>query len=180
MTAVVLAAASWLAFGTEAWAAFIASGGGNAARMLATGHEVSPRIQSVHAFVTRATGREGLAMLLHGAVAVVAAAAALRLWLRRPEGPEEARAAAAIAAAFLATPYVWGYDMPAIGMAALFLARAGLREGFLPGERALILLACLLPGVLAVQQNPLVGPVAWALVLALAWRRDRAWRFGAG
>lgn len=175
-TAVVLAAAAWLAFGTEAWMAFLASTGGNATRMLATGQEVSPRIQSVHAFVIRATGREGLAMLLHGAVALAAAAVALRLWLRRPEGPQEARAAAAIAAAFLATPYVWGYDMPAIGMAALFLARAGLRDGFLPCEAALIGLACLLPALLVVQPHPLVGPATWTLVLVLTWRRDRAWR----
>ena len=43
VTAVILAAAAWLAFGGESWAAFLASSGGNAARMLATGQEVSPK-----------------------------------------------------------------------------------------------------------------------------------------
>ncbi|MBR0672994.1 glycosyltransferase family 87 protein [Neoroseomonas soli] len=176
VTALLLAAAASLAFGGESWTAFLASGSGNAARMLAAGQDVSPRIQSVHAFVMRATGWEGLAVLLHGAVALAAAAAALRLWLRRPEGPEEGRAAAAIAAAFLATPYVWGYDMPAIAMAALFLARAGLRDGFLAREKGLIVLACGLPALLAIQPHPLVGPASWLLILALAWRRDRASR----
>lgn len=179
-TALSLALAAWIAFGTEAWLAFLGAAGGNAGRLLATGQEVSPRIQSVYAFVMRLTGQEALAACLHGAVALAVAAAVLRLWLRRPEGPEEARAAAAIAGAFLVTPYVWSYDMPAIAMAALFLARAGLRDGFLPAERALIVLACTWPAVTLLQQHPLVGPAAWLLILGLAWRRDRAWRLGAG
>lgn len=175
-----LALAALLAFGPEPWASFLAASSGNAERLLAAGTDVSPRIQSVYAFVMRATGRDGFAMAAHGAVALAAAGATLWLWGRRPEGPQEARAAAAIAAAFLATPYVWGYDMPAIAMAALFLARAGCRDGFLRGEKALILLACAWPGVLALQPHPLVGPAAWALILVLAWRRDRAWRFSRG
>ena len=97
---------------------------------------------------------------------------------RRPEGPEEARAAAAIAASYLLTPYAGGYDTPAIPVAALFLARATLRDGWLPGEKALLLLACLMPVVLVVVQHQLVAPLAWVLILGLAWRRDRAWRAG--
>ncbi|MBR0680624.1 DUF2029 domain-containing protein [Roseomonas eburnea] len=175
-TALALAAAACLAFGTEAWIAFLEASGGNAERLLANGQDVSPRILSVHAFVMRATGQEALAAALHALVALAATVVTLRLWLRRPEGPEEARAAAAIAGAFLVTPYVWGYDMPAIAMAALFLARAGLRDGFMPAERALIVLACAWPAVLVAQPHPLVGPAAWLLILVLAWRRDRAWR----
>ena len=178
--ALALALAALLAFGPEPWASFLAASSGNAARLLASGTDVSPRIQSVYVFVIRVSGRDGIAMAAHGVVALAAAGAVLRLWCRRPEGPQEARAAAAIAAAFLATPYVWGYDMPAIAMAALFLARAGSRDGFLRGEKGLILLACAWPGVLAVHPHPLVGPAAWALVLVLAWRRDRAWRLSRG
>lgn len=175
-TALALVGLSVLCFGSDAWIAFLEASSGNAARLLAIGQDVSPRIQSVHAFVMRLTGREALAMAAHGLVAAAAAAVVLRLWLRQPEGPEEARAGAAIAGAFLLTPYVWGYDLPAIAMAALFLARAGLRDGFLPWERTLIVLACAWTGILAVFQHPLVGPAAWFLLLALAWRRDRAWR----
>lgn len=167
-------ALAWAAFGTEAWLAFLPSITSNANRML--GGEVSPRIQSVYVFLVRLTGREGLASAGHGLVALAVAAAVLRLWLRRPPGPEEARAAAAIAASYLLTPYVWGYDTPAIAVAALFLARAALRDGWLPGEKALLLTACLLPALLVVVQHPLVTPLAWLLVLWLAWSRDRAWR----
>lgn len=165
---------AWAAFGTEAWLAFLPSVAGNADRMLAG--EVSPRIQSVYVFLVRLTGREGLAAAGHGVVALAVVALVLRLWLRRPEGPEEARAAAAIAASYLLTPYVWGYDTPAIPVAALFLVRAALREGWLPGEKALILLACLMPALLVIVQHPLVAPAAWGIVLWSAWRRDRVWR----
>ena len=167
---------AWVAFGAEAWLAFLPSVTSNADRML--GGQVSPRIQSVYAFLFRLTGREGLAAAGHGLVALAAASVAMRVWLRRPEGPEEARAAAAIAASYLLTPYAWGYDTPAIPVAALFLARATLRDGWLPGEKALLLLACLMPVVLVVVQHQLVAPLAWVLILGLAWRRDRAWRAG--
>jgi hypothetical protein len=167
---------AWAAFGTEAWRAFLPSISGHAGRML--GGEVSPRIQSVHVFLVRATGQGALAALGHGVAALAVAGLVLRLWLRRPEGPEEARAAAAVAAASLLTPYAWGYDTPAIPVVALFLARAALRDGWLPGEKVLLLLACLLPALLVVVQHPLVAPGAWGLVLALAWRRDATWRQG--
>ncbi len=167
---------SWLVFGTDTWLAFLPSIAGNTERMLGPGTEVSPRIQSVFAFAARLGAGEGVAMAAHGAMALAAAALALRLWLRRPEGPEEARAAAGIAVAYLLTPYVWGYDSPAIAIAVLFLARAGLRDGFLAWEKPLLLLACLWPALLVLKPFPLVMPLAWWLVLWLAWRRDRAWR----
>lgn len=161
--------ASWATFGTEAWAAFLPSLGGNAGRML--GGEVSPRIQSVYAHLAGLGAGQGLAMAGHAMVALAAVAVTLRLWLARPTAPEDARAAAAIAASYLLTPYVWGYDLPAIAVAALFLARGALREGWLPAEKALLLLACLLPALLIPMQTPLVAPVAWVIVLWLAWRR---------
>lgn len=170
--AVVAMALAWAAFGTQTWLAFLPSLAGNADRML--GGEVSPRVQSVYGFLARLTGRQDLAIAGHALIAVLAATMALRLWLCRAEVQEEARAAAAIAASYLMTPYVWGYDTPAIPVAALFLARAALRDGWLPGEKALLLLACLLPALLVVAQHPLVGPLAWGIVLGLAWRRGIA------
>jgi len=175
-TALLAAAAATLAFGPETWAAFLAQLGGSTERFLARSSTVLPRIQSVYAFLVHATAAPMLAAAVHGALALAVVAALLRLWLRRPEGPEEARAAALIAGAFLVTPYVWNYDMPAFGVAALFLVRAALRDGFLPWERPWLLVAALLPLVSLVHAVSLLGPACWLIVLALAWRRDRAWR----
>lgn len=162
-------AAAWIVFGTDSWIAFLSSLGGNAGRML--GGEVSQRLQSAYAFLAGLGAGQALAMAGHGVVALAAVAVTLRLWLSRPEPPEEARAASAIAASYLLTPYVWGYDMPVIAVAALFLARGALHTGWLPGEKALLVLACLLPAVLIPMRMPLVSPAAWVIVLGLAWRR---------
>lgn len=180
-TALAAMAASWLAFGAEAWRGFLPVVSGTAERYLAPGADSLARIQSVHAWVMVETGRPALAWALHGAVALAAVAVVLRLWLRRPEGPEEARAAAAIAGVFLLTPYAWTYDTPALGVAALFLARAARRDGWLPGEKALLILvpaAILL--VLVWRSHPAIAPLAWGAMLAFAWRRDRAWRLSRG
>lgn len=170
-------AASWLAFGTETWRAFLPAVSGTADRYLAPGSDALARIQSVHAWVMLETGEPALAWALHGLVALAVVAVVLRLWLRRPEGPEEARAAAAIAGAFLVTPYAWTYDTPALGVAALFLARAARRDGWLAGEKALLILACAaIVLVLVWRSYPAVAPLAWLAMLGFAWRRDRAWR----
>jgi hypothetical protein len=176
-TAILAALASLAAFGPETWLAFAQALPANAQYLLEQ-HDVGHRrLQSVYAFGLLASGRKDLAWVLHGAFAAAIIVLVLRLWMRRPEGPAEARAAAAIAGTFLVTPYVWIYDMPAIAIAALFLARAAQRDGWLAAEKPLLIAACGLPGlVLVLGTHPLVGPFVWLLVLGSAWRRDRAWR----
>lgn len=177
LTAVVLIGAAALAFGPEAWFGFLGAVARNDAMYLGERHLALPRIQSVYAFVFNATDDRGLAWAVHVPFALAVAAIVFRLWLRRPEGPLEVRSAAALAAAFLMTPFTWIYDAPALAIAALFLVAVGRRDGWLAGERAILLAACLLPGIVLLGvSHPMVAPTAWLLVLACAWRRDRAWR----
>jgi hypothetical protein len=172
VTALATMLLAWAAFGSDAWLAFLPSITGNADRML--GGTVSPRMQSVYAFLAGTAGAGSVAAAGHAAVALLATLVALTLWLRRPEVSAEVRAAAAIAASFLITPYVWGYDAASIAVAALFLVRAALRRGWLAAEKSLLVLACALPVVLPLVQQPLVSPLGWAILLCLAWRRDAA------
>lgn len=177
LTALAAMAASLLAFGPEAWTGFLAGVARNNEIYLAARTAVLPRIQSVYALVLETTGDRPLAWAVHLAFAATVAATVLRLWLRRPQGPEEARAAAAIAGAFLVTPFTWIYDTPALAVAALFLARAGRRDGWLAGEKLLLVLACAWVETMAILgPHPAYAPTAWLVILALAWRRDRAWR----
>lgn len=79
----------------------------------------------------------------------------------------------AIAASFLAAPYVLNHDAVVLTAAAALLARAWLREGLLPGERALLILACLAPGAMLVWPPNLMVPSAALLLLLLAVLRAR-------
>jgi hypothetical protein len=174
-TALLAMAAALAAFGIEAWSGFLGALGRNEALYLAERTEVLARIQSVYALAYGLGASRGLAWALHGAVAAAAAALALRLWLRRPGTAEEPRAAAALAAVFLLTPFTWVYDTPALAMAALFLVRAGRRDGFLPAERPLLVLACVLvEASVLVGQASIWGPASWLLILGCAWRRAQA------
>jgi hypothetical protein len=176
-TALLAMAAALAAFGPAAWWGFLEALARNQDIYLAERTAVLPRIQSVYALAYGLGAARGLAWVIHGAFALAVVAAVLRLWLRRPHAPEEARAAAAMAGVFLVTPFTWIYDTPALAMAALFLARAGCRDGFLRGERALLILACALVQLMALLGPwPGYAPAAWLLILACAWRRDGAWR----
>lgn len=177
VTALVAMAAAVLAFGPETFTGFLANVGLNNDRYLADPSAGMARIQSVYALVFQAGRNRTLAWAAHLVFAAGVAAIVLRLWVRRPEGPQEARAAAAIAAAFLMTPFTWVYDAPSIAIAALFLVRAGLRDGFMPWERTLIVLACVITQIVSFTgPHSAIVPAAWLVILALAWRRDRAWR----
>ena len=77
----------------------------------------------------------------------------------------------------LATPYLLEYDLVALGVAIALMAREGLRSGFLPGERAVLLLAWIVPiagTALAEATAVQVGPAVMAALLALIVRRVHA------
>jgi hypothetical protein len=178
-TALLAMGAALAAFGPGAWWGFLGALVRNEELYLAGRTDVLPLIQSVFALAYGLGLGRGAAWAIHGGFAAAVVALVLRLWLRRPEAPEEARAAAAIAAVFLVTPFTWIYDTPALAIAALFLARAGLRDGFLPAERLLLVLACASVELAAILgHSSIYAPVAWLVMLGLAWRRDRAWRQG--
>jgi hypothetical protein len=177
LTAVLAIGLALAIFGPATLEGFLANVGLNNERYLAVANHGTPRIQSVYAIVLTASGRTDIAWAVHLAFATAVAAFVLRLWLRRPEGPEESRAAAAIAASFLVTPFTWIYDAPSLVVAGAFLWRAGLRQGFLAWERLLIVLACVSTQVTSFTgPYSAIVPASWLVLLALAWRRDRAWR----
>jgi hypothetical protein len=166
-TTLALALLSALAFGTDAWAAFLGSIGTTGSIYLGGAQPVC----SVHGVVLAWTGDARLAAALHGAVLLAVAGPVLLAW-RRGRAAPEALAAAAIAAGMLATPYVFVSDAVLLTVAAIFLLRAGLREGMLPGEAPALLLAVLLPALVAAGV-PAAVPAASLLLAALALRRCR-------
>lgn len=177
LTAIAAIGLALVLLGPGTFVGFLENIGSNNERYLAAADHGTRRIQSVYAIALTATGRPDVAWAIHGVFALGVAAFVLRLWLRRPEGPQEARAAAAIGASFLMTPFTWIYDAPSLAVAGVFLWRAGLRHGFLAGERLLIILACTVTQVTSFTgPYSAIVPSAWLVLLGLAWRRDRTWR----
>lgn len=66
----------------------------------------------------------------------------------------------------LATPYLFNYDMPVIGLAIVILTAEALKSGFLKGERLCLFLGWFLP-VLVLWLNPAGLPIAPFVLAAL-------------
>jgi hypothetical protein len=166
--------AAWLAFGADAWLAFIE-------RLPAAGAALEGetlflwKLQSVQAMARTLGFGAGAAQAVQLAVMVAAVAAVVWVARRRPGG--RAEVAAVAAAAPLATPFVLSYDMVLLLLPTAWLVDAARRDGFRPWEKAGLVAAYLLPGVslgLGVATGVGLGALAPALLLALVLRRLRA------
>lgn len=145
VTAVVVASASWLAFGTESWLAFFHWMPKFSQAFLTEGKATWWKLQSIFSLVRYFGGTEQLAWafqwVLTAAVAVVLAV----MW--RSRLPYTWKAAALAAGTLLTTPYLFMYDMMVLAIPVAFLVRVGLKTGFRRHElpalgAALVLLLC--------------------------------------
>jgi arabinofuranan 3-O-arabinosyltransferase len=125
--AIVLAALSWLAFGSASWQAFVHWMPITSHVVLGEGAADFNRLQSLFGLVRAHGGSEPLAWAVQ-AVGFVVLASGL-VWLWRSHAPYEIKAAALAAGALLATPYVYMYDLPALAVAVAFLLRFALPRG---------------------------------------------------
>lgn len=174
-TALVLAAASWLAFGPDVWDAFVASAGQTRRIVLEEGGPGWHTIQSAFSAVRRLGGSVALAYGTQAVVAAGAIAATAFLW--RSRAAFELRAAALMIAALLATPYVLDYDMVLLGPAIALLVSHGRRHGFARWEVTLLALGWFAP--IATRQAMLLagfplGLLVMTALLALTVRRAGA------
>jgi arabinofuranan 3-O-arabinosyltransferase len=149
IVAVLVAAASWVAFGSASWQAF-APGIGHA--LASDGSADWGKLQSAFGFVRALGGGDALAWTVQIIVAVVAGAAIALLW--RSRAPFE------IKAAVLAVPLA-------------FLFRLGRAHGFIAYELAGMGLACLLILIFPFVEAP-VGFAAVLVVAAMTIKRALA------
>ena len=98
------------------------------------------------------------------AVSLLVAAAGVA-WAFRGRVEPELQTATVLVATFLATPYIFNYDMTLLSVAIVYLVRRGLDCGFVPGERWLLGLAWLLP--LLMMYLHAIFPVAPFVLAAL-------------
>ncbi len=162
ITAIALAFASWLAFGTESWQAFFHWMPMFSQAFLTEGRAPWGKMQSIFALVRYCGGSEQLGWvfqwIMSGAVAVLLAL----MWRSRIGYP--LKAAALAAGTLLITPYLFLYDLMVLAIAVAFLVRIGLAQGFRRYE-----LSCLGLVAALLMFYPLVGaPTGFGATLIVA------------
>jgi hypothetical protein len=168
IVAAAMAAAAFVAFGADTWAAFVANIGHTSHAFLSAGWADFSKLQTAFGLIRALGGSEMLAWVVQVVVALTAAVAVAMLW--RSRAAYEIKAAALGAGAMLATPYLYMYDLVALAVPLAFLFRLGRARGFLPQEAAGIGLACLLILIFPFVKAP-VGFAAVLVVTALIARR---------
>jgi arabinofuranan 3-O-arabinosyltransferase len=134
ITAALLAGMSAALFGTRSWALFphelVAQTGLN---FLSGDDSNWGYLQSGYGLARLLHAGIGLAWLVHGLIAMALAIIIWRVW--RSAACWRLKAASLSAAALLATPYAFAYDMAALAIPAAFLATDQLERGLLPGDK---------------------------------------------
>jgi alpha-1,2-mannosyltransferase len=169
--AAAFSALSLAAFGRAAWDGFFADAW--FARSALENHLVGDeKMQSVFAAVRLLHGGLTLAYGLQAAATLAVCAALVALQFRafrsKVEGP------AMIAAALLASPFLLDYDLVLLAFPLACLVREGLRVGFRPYEKIILVAAFILPAVsrsIAGHLGLPLGPIVTAAVLMLVMRR---------
>jgi len=173
VAAALFAVASAAAFGTGVWAAF--------PRQLVAQSSVNffgdpdgdwGYLQTVYGLIRSLHGSARLAWLAQGLTALMTAVIVWIVW--RSQTRYALKAATLSAAALIATPYAFAYDMAAIVVPAAFLATDQLRHGLLRGEQSIWIILFSAPLIVLITLGDNVGgptfggtPISLLTVIAL-------------
>ncbi|SAK69843.1 membrane protein [Caballeronia glebae] len=125
-----------------------------------------------------ATGPAYVAQACQAVVAICAVA-----WVWRNAKGLEVRATALVAATFMISPYIYNYDCVWLGVPLALIAARALRDGWLRGEPAILLLAWIYPQLgnyMAKYHGVGLGPLVFASLIFVAVRRARLETASAG
>ncbi|OAI31586.1 hypothetical protein A1351_04750 [Methylosinus sp. R-45379] len=139
----VMTLASLFFFGPESWIAFVQNLDVTRDLVVERGAAGFPKIQSVFA-AARLLGADIATAYAAQTLATATTLAAL-VWLWRSGADYRAKAAGAIVATFLTTPYCLDYDMTALAPAFALLVSFGLERGFGPYMKSALTAAFIIP-----------------------------------
>ena len=177
VVAVLLAALSWLAFGTESWQAFVHWLPMFNKAFLVEGRAPWGKLQSIFGLARYFGGSESLAWALQWIMSAAVAVLLAALWRSR-KVRHELKAAALAAGTLLVTPYLFLYDEMVLAIAIAFVVRVGLDEGFERHELPALGLVAMLCMIFPFLGAP-TGFAATLVVAALiAQRVAPSWRDG--
>ncbi|WP_242137103.1 glycosyltransferase family 87 protein [Sphingomonas sp. TREG-RG-20F-R18-01] len=165
-TAIAACGASWFVFGPSVWTGFLA-GSATGRAILEQGLVEPGKMVSLFSAVRVLGGGIGLAYGLQGLAA--GGAVGLLVIIARVRGTNaRGQGAVCVAAMTLMSPFLLDYDLIVTAIPLAWLWTEGLRRGFLPWEKAVLLAGYILPLVardLALHLGVPVGPVVMAAVL---------------
>ncbi len=133
------------------------------------------KMPTVFAFLRMLGTPVAWAYTAHAAVAAVAGGAVWYVWRRSTDW--QLRSANLMTATFLVSPYLFDYDLAWLAFPIAWLALVGLRDGWLPGEREVLVLAWLLPllmASIAIHLHLQIGPFVLGAMLWITLRRVQA------
>jgi len=166
LSALLFGLLAWLAFGGESWQGFwghLAAAGD----YLRAGVLPWDKMASVFAAARLLGAGVMLASGLHGIVALAVAAISIEAWWRG--GSLEHRASLAVAGTTLVVPALYDYDLVLLAIPIAILAADGLRFGWMPGLRTLLVIAWLAPMIGASLARYVHLPLMPLVLLALFW-----------
>lgn len=175
ITVALLVALSLGIFGHETWQAFFASIPFTRHVVLEQGGSGFGKLQSAFAAARLWGFSVATSYVVQAAVSLVAALAAIWIWRRTAN--LDLQAAALAVGVLLMTPYMMDYDLVILAIAIAWIALDGLRSGFLPWEKSLLVFVWLLPLFARSIATGLlipVAPLAMLLLLADIARRAAA------
>ena len=178
ITAVAVAFASWLAFGTESWQAFFHWMPMFSQAFLTEGKATWWKLQSIFSLVRYFGGTEQLAWIFQWILTASVAVVLAVMWRSRIS--YSLKAAALATGTLLTTPYLFMYDMMVLAIPVAFLVRIGLKTGFRPYELPALACALALFFVFTFTGTPVglgIMLIVGSLILCRAgpwWRREPA------
>ena len=172
-TAILLAIASAVAFGTAAWAEFPRQIIEEANASVFYDDNIG--LQTVYGLIRVLHGGATSAWLAQAVTALGAAIIVWLVWRSRMRYP--LKAATLSVAALIASPHTFVTDMAALAIPIAFLATDQIRYGLLRGEQTMLI--ALFGASLAMlfeRGFAPIGPLVMIAVLYLVLRRDLSWR----
>jgi arabinofuranan 3-O-arabinosyltransferase len=173
LSAALLAIVSIALFGTDAWVAFPEGFLVQGKLSLGAGPDSNwGYLQTIYGLIRSLHGSARLAWLAQGLTALVTAVIVWIIW--RSRARYALKAATLAAAALIATPYAFAYDMAAIVVPAAFLATDQLRRGLLRGDQTIWIILFGAPLIVLMTLGDNVGgptfggtPISLLTVIAL-------------
>lgn len=165
---------AWAAFGTDTMLAYRQSWEVSRILMEQGGSEFFLRQVTVYAQLRIMLGATPAA-IVQAVVSLFTIVVVWRAW-RGPAGVE-GKIALLMAAAPLATPYLFSYDLPFLVIPTVWLIRQAIEHGHGPWERPVLLILYLSPLVTRASALPLginLMPVAFFVMLWMIWLRLRS------